>query len=105
MLAVLRAPVQVLAEAGEIAAALAPGWSAPHRTEIVEVGGVLIVDDSYHASPVSTIAALELLKSLPGRHVAVLGELLELGDEHTLGHCAVGRAAAEAVALPSTTAP
>lgn len=79
----------------EIAAGLAKGWSAPHRSSVVEVGGVLIVDDSYNASPVSTIAALELLGSLPGRHVAVLGEMLELGPQHAAGHRAVGRVAAE----------
>lgn len=79
----------------EIAAGLARGWSAPHRSSIVEAGGVLIVDDSYNASPLSTIAALDLLASLPGRHVAVLGEMLELGSQHAAGHRAVGRVAAE----------
>ena len=79
----------------EVAAGLIPGWSAPRRTEIREVGGVTIVDDTYNASPASTIAALELLATLPGRHVAVLGEMLELGSEHTAGHRAVGRVAGE----------
>jgi UDP-N-acetylmuramoyl-tripeptide--D-alanyl-D-alanine ligase len=78
----------------EIAAGLARGWSAPHRTELVRAGGVTIVDDSYNASPASVTAALDLLGGLPGRRVAVLGEMLELGDGHEAGHRAVGEAAA-----------
>jgi len=73
---------------------LARGWSAPHRGQLVRAGGVTIVDDSYNASPGSVTAALELLSGLPGRRVAVLGEMLELGEGHTAGHIEVGEAAA-----------
>ena len=41
------------------------------------------------------IAALELLATLPGRHVAVLGEMRELGEAHDRGHREVGAAAAD----------
>ena len=78
----------------EIAAGLGRGWSAPHRTELVQAGGVTIVDDSYNASPGSVTAALDLLGGLPGRRIAVLGEMLELGEGHESGHRAVGEAAA-----------
>jgi UDP-N-acetylmuramoyl-tripeptide--D-alanyl-D-alanine ligase len=78
----------------EIAAGLARGWSAPHRAELIRAGGVTIVDDSYNASPASVTAALDLLGGLPGRRVAVLGEMLELGEGHEAGHRAVGEAAA-----------
>jgi UDP-N-acetylmuramoyl-tripeptide--D-alanyl-D-alanine ligase len=44
-------------------------------------------------------AALELLAGLPGRRVAVLGEMLELGEGHEAGHLAVGEAAASIVDL------
>ena len=83
-----------------IAAGLATGWAAasPHRGSIVEAPGLTILDDSYNASPASMLAALELLASLPGRPVAVLGEMLELGDAHVPGHRAVGEAAGRAVA-------
>jgi UDP-N-acetylmuramoyl-tripeptide--D-alanyl-D-alanine ligase len=64
---------------------------------VVEAGGVAIVDDSYNASPSAVIAALELLAGLPGRRVAVLGEMLELGDDHEPGHERVGAAAAGVV--------
>jgi len=77
-----------------IASALATGWSAPHRGQLVRAGAVMIVDDSYNASPGSVIAALELLGGLPGRRIAVLGEMLELGDDHESGHGRVGSAAA-----------
>jgi len=77
-----------------IAGALAGGWAAPHRVELVRLRGATIIDDSYNASPGSVTAALELLANLPGRHVAVLGEMLELGEGHETGHLAVGEAAA-----------
>ena len=76
-----------------IVAALAGGWSAPHRAELVRAGGVTIVDDSYNASPGSVLAALQLLAGLPGRKIAVLGEMLELGADHDDGHRRVGEAA------------
>jgi UDP-N-acetylmuramoyl-tripeptide--D-alanyl-D-alanine ligase len=78
----------------DIVAGLATGWSAPHRAELIRAGGVTIVDDSYNASPGSVLAALDLLAGLPGRRIAVLGEMLELGSGSDLGHRAVGRAAA-----------
>jgi UDP-N-acetylmuramoyl-tripeptide--D-alanyl-D-alanine ligase len=77
-----------------IAAGLGRGWQAPHRDQIVRAGSLTILDDSYNASPASVIAALELLASLPGRHVAVLGEMLELGEAHDRGHREVGETAA-----------
>ena len=80
-----------------IAAALAMGWSAPHRAALIRRGGVTIVDDSYNASPGSVIAALDLLAGMPGRRIAVLGEMLELGDGHDEGHERVGAAAAGVV--------
>ena len=82
-----------------IARALAGGWAAPHRGELHRAGGVMVVDDSYNASPASVQAALELLAGLPGRRVAVLGTMLELGDAHDEGHRAVGEAAAAVAEL------
>jgi UDP-N-acetylmuramoyl-tripeptide--D-alanyl-D-alanine ligase len=83
----------------EIAHGLAGGWAAPHRAELVRVGGLTIIDDSYNASPGSVAAALELLAGLPGRRVAVLGEMLELGAGHEAGHRGVGEAAAAVAEL------
>jgi UDP-N-acetylmuramoyl-tripeptide--D-alanyl-D-alanine ligase len=81
----------------DIAAGLAAGWSAPHRVQLVRLGGVTLVDDSYNASPRSVVAALDVLAGLPGRRAAVLGEMLELGDASDEGHRVVGEAAARTV--------
>lgn len=59
--------------------------------------GATIVDDSYNASPQSTVAALDLLDDLDGRKVAVLGDMLELGSEEAEGHARVGQRAAQVV--------
>ncbi len=81
-----------------VVAGLARGWQAPHRDQVVRAGELTILDDSYNASPSSMLAALELLSTLPGRHVAVLGEMRELGEAHERGHREVGEAAAGLVA-------
>ena len=83
----------------EIAPGLAASGSAPHRSAVHRAGGLTIVDDAYNASPGSVRAALEMLAGLPGRHVAVLGEMRELGDAHDAGHREVGEAAARVVDL------
>lgn len=82
-----------------IATALAGGWGAAHRAEAVRLRGATLIDDSYNASPGSVTAALDLLAGLPGRRVAVLGEMLELGEAHDAGHLAVGEAAGRTVEL------
>lgn len=82
-----------------IGTALEAGWAAPHRAELVRLRGATIVDDSYNASPGSVLAALDLLAGLPGRRIAVLGTMLELGDGHESGHVSVGEAAGRTVEL------
>lgn len=57
--------------------------------------GAFILDDTYNASPESTMAALNLLGELEGRKIAVLGEMLELGPYEKRGHELVGVRAAE----------
>jgi UDP-N-acetylmuramoyl-tripeptide--D-alanyl-D-alanine ligase len=59
--------------------------------------GALILDDTYNATPESTIAALDLLNELKGQKIAVLGDMLELGQYEETGHLQVGRKAAEVV--------
>ena len=69
-----------------IARGLTRPWSAPHRSTIIDLGPIKVLDDSYNASPDSMIAALDLLASLAGRHIAILGEMLELGDASEEAH-------------------
>jgi UDP-N-acetylmuramoyl-tripeptide--D-alanyl-D-alanine ligase len=57
--------------------------------------GATILDDTYNASPASTIAALNLLDELEGRRIAVLGDMLELGYYAQEGHEKVGMRALE----------
>ncbi len=59
--------------------------------------GAIILDDTYNASPASTLAALNLLDELEGRKIAVLGDMLELGDYEQEGHEKVGMRALEVV--------
>ncbi len=60
-------------------------------------GGALLLDDTYNASPESTLAALNLLAEIEGRHIAVLGDMLELGRYEHNGHEMVGVRAAAVV--------
>lgn len=57
--------------------------------------GALLLDDTYNASPESTLASLNLLGELNGRRVAVLGDMYELGPYEKQGHYMVGARAAE----------
>jgi UDP-N-acetylmuramoyl-tripeptide--D-alanyl-D-alanine ligase len=84
-------------DAAAIAARLALPAPAPHRSQLVTAGPWTILDDSYNASPDAVLAALGLLAELPGRHIAVLGEMLELGDTAAAEHLRVGRGAAALV--------
>ena len=59
--------------------------------------GSLILDDTYNANPKSTIAALNLLGELKGRRIAVLGDMLELGELEDEAHRKVARRALEVV--------
>ena len=65
------------------------------RQEIFEKNGYTIIRDCYNAGPESMAAALNVLGNRPGRHVAVLGDMLELGPCTRAEHYKVGRIAAE----------
>ncbi len=67
--------------------------------------GSLLLDDTYNASPESTVAALNLLSELEGRKVAVLGDMLELGQYEEQGHRVVGNLAARVADLLVTVGP
>jgi UDP-N-acetylmuramoyl-tripeptide--D-alanyl-D-alanine ligase len=68
------------------------------RMEVSEVpvagGQVTLVNDAYNANPASMAAALETVAAMPGRHLAVLGRMHELGVEERRLHVEVGTLAA-----------
>ncbi len=67
-----------------------------HRGEVVRLrDGITVVDDSYNANPAATKRALDVMANTSAdRRVAILGEMLELGDRSTALHQGVGHAAA-----------
>jgi UDP-N-acetylmuramoyl-tripeptide--D-alanyl-D-alanine ligase len=63
-----------------------------HRLEVIEAGEFTVLDDTYNANPDSMIAALNTLidYNREGRRVAILGEMLELGDTVSREHVRIG---------------
>jgi len=66
------------------------------RMELVRIGNVSVINDSYNANPISMERALDTLKRTPtsGRRLAFLGDMLELGEKASDFHLEVGRKAA-----------
>jgi UDP-N-acetylmuramoyl-tripeptide--D-alanyl-D-alanine ligase len=76
-----------------VAAGLATVQPAAWRMEMARTAhGVVLLDDAYNANPSSMAAALEALARIevPGRRVAVLGEMRELGELSASEHAALG---------------
>src|SRR5690606_29748035 len=100
---------------GAFALALAAGYSPEEcvrglesavaharRLQLLDApGGVTVIDDCYNANPASMEAALHTLRELArdGRAVAVLGDMLELGQDEARQHAQLGRHAAGAASL------
>jgi UDP-N-acetylmuramoyl-tripeptide--D-alanyl-D-alanine ligase len=75
-----------------ICAGLEQAVGSPWRMEIHQ-GRFTVVNDAYNANPDSVLAALETVASMPGRHVAVLGRMAELGPIEAEEHHRVGTVA------------
>ena len=69
------------------------------RFKLDDLGSIVLIDDSYNANPASVGAALLTLRELKGgkRAIAVLGDMLELGEESLSAHRDVGHLAATCV--------
>lgn len=83
----------------EIAAALSEAKVPGRLSSHPGLRGSTLIDDTYNASPASMRAALELLADVPGRKIAVLGDMRELGSAETDGHREIGRLAAQVADL------
>ena len=81
----------------EMAAGVLAGVKAQGRRLTAEtIGSIILLDDTYNASPESMKAGLAALAGIEAkRHVAILGDMLELGDAEAEGHRSVGQTAAE----------
>lgn len=78
----------------EAASSLAQWQGLPGRLSLVEgMSSSLIIDDTYNASPTAMEAALDVLSHFPGpgRKIAVLGDMLELGKFTRDAHIAIGK--------------
>jgi UDP-N-acetylmuramoyl-tripeptide--D-alanyl-D-alanine ligase len=83
----------------EIIGGLQDTHSQLRLVAVQTTSGALLLDDTYNAAPPSVIAALNLLDDLEGRKIAVLGDMLELGEFEERGHRMVGGRAAQVVDL------
>ena len=81
----------------EAAAAAMSGFTGfTRRLERLRIGRLNVIDDSYNASPPSMKAALQVLERASGTHrIAVLADMLELGETEARQHKEVGEFAAE----------
>ena len=65
------------------------------RARRLNINGLSVLDETYNASPEAMLASLELLSQQPGGHrYAVVGTMLELGDQSLSLHRQVGEKAA-----------
>lgn len=78
----------------EIARGIAGYVPVGSRGRVVKTDALTILDDCYNANPTSAKNALDGLAELPGRHVAILGDMLELGKTGPGLHFELGAHAA-----------
>ena len=83
----------------EVAERLGSLTLPPGRMELKTLGPYRVLHDAYNANPASLKAGLEVLARQPGRRVAVIGEMKELGREALRYHLEAAQAAAQAADL------
>lgn len=87
---------------------LARARPTARRLNVVEApGGLTVLDDCYNANPASVEAALKTARELAGegRVVAVLGDMLELGEGEAQEHTRMGEVAAQLASLRAFLGP
>ena len=60
------------------------------RLTIENIGGITVINDSYNANPTATIESIKIICKQPGRKVAILGDMFELGHAAKDRHFDVG---------------
>ena len=75
----------------EIAEGLTRFQAVGHRSAVIDTGKLTLIDDCYNANPDSVRSGLDSLAELPGRHVAILGDMREMGENGPKLHRDVGR--------------
>ncbi len=73
----------------DLAAGMEAARPSPWRMEIHQ-GRFTVVNDAYNANPDSVLAALRAVATMPGRHIAVLGRMAELGPLEAEEHRRMG---------------
>lgn len=79
----------------EIERGIAAYETVGRRGAVIRTKSLTLVDDSYNGNPDSMRCAIDSLSKLPGRHVCVLADMLEMGEDSERMHYDVGRYAAE----------
>ena len=79
----------------EIVRGIAAYETVGRRAALTDTGSVLMIDDCYNSNPDSARSGIDSLMTLPGRHVCILGDMLEQGEDERQLHFDLGRYAAE----------
>lgn len=75
----------------EIVKGIASYETVGSRARVIDTGFITIIDDCYNANPTSVQGAIDTLVKFPGRKVAVLGDMKELGTKTQDYHIETGK--------------